>query len=360
MSIGLIITALVLSVFGGTGVLFFKKRGRTRATKTDPTLKSVALTSPSHGTLASISNPQAPPGLDKKLEKTRGSLFGKLAQFLSKGAAGGVSDSDWESIEEVFLAADVGHGTSQILLSAAREALKMERPKELKEILREVSGSFFSSQAHGELQIQTEIKPLVISIVGVNGAGKTTTIGKLAHQLQKSGRTVLLGAVDTFRAGAISQLKVWADRTGAQFVTGREGADPGAVAFDSVTAAKARGLDVVLLDTAGRLHTKSNLMEELKKIHRVVKKVIPEAPHETWLVIDGTLGQNSVIQAKEFQKAIPLTGVIITKLDGTAKGGAVLAIAAELKLPIRYIGIGESVEDLTPFEPKAFVDAILG
>ena len=173
----------------------------------------------------------------------------------------------------------------------------MERPKELKEILREVSGSFFSSQAHGELQIQTEIKPLVISIVGVNGAGKTTTIGKLAHQLQKSGRTVLLGAVDTFRAGAISQLKVWADRTGAQFVTGREGADPGAVAFDSVTAAKARGLDVVLLDTAGRLHTKSNLMEELKKIHKVVKKVIPEAPHETWLVIDGTLGQNSVIQA---------------------------------------------------------------
>ena len=169
-----------------------------------------------------------------------------------------------------------------------------------------------------------------------------------------------MGAVDTFRAGAISQLKVWADRTGAQFVTGREGADPGAVAFDSVTAAKARGLDVVLLDTAGRLHTKANLMEELKKIHRVVKKVIPEAPHETWLVIDGTLGQNSVIQAKEFQKAIPLTGVIITKLDGTAKGGAVLAIAAELKLPIRYIGIGESVEDLTPFEPKAFVDAILG
>jgi fused signal recognition particle receptor len=196
--------------------------------------------------------------------------------------------------------------------------------------------------------------------VGVNGVGKTTTVGKLSAYFSGQGRTVLLGAVDTFRAGAIAQLKVWAERTGSQFVTGREQADPGAVAFDAVTAGKSRGVDVVLLDTAGRLHTKDNLMEELKKIHRVVKKVIPDAPHERWLVLDGTAGQNSVRQAQEFHEALGLTGIIVTKLDGTAKGGVVFSIASDLKLPIRFIGVGEAQEDLISFAPKPYVEALLG
>jgi fused signal recognition particle receptor len=298
--------------------------------------------------------------LDQKLEKTRSSLLGKLGDFLSRSDSSALSSKDWDQIEEILLEADVGFGTTQALLNAAKEKLKDQKGLGLKSVLQEVSESLFGQLKNGKLEFLPEPKPLVISVVGINGAGKTTTVGKLAQQIKNAGKSVLLGAVDTFRAGAISQLKVWADRTDSQFVTGREGGDPGAVAFDSVTAGKARGVDVVLLDTAGRLHTKTNLMEELKKIHRVIKKVIPEAPHETWLVIDGTLGQNSVIQAKEFQKSLDLTGVIVTKLDGTAKGGAVLAIASELKLPIRYIGVGESIEDLTPFEPRAFVDAILG
>ena len=227
-------------------------------------------------------------------------------------------------------------------------------------MIQEESEGLFSGLQHSLLPTESWPKPYVISIVGVNGAGKTTTIGKLAHRFTSGGKTVLIGACDTFRAAAISQLKVWADRAGTQFVTGREGADPGAVAFDSVTAGKARNLDVVLLDTAGRLHTKTNLMDELKKVDRVIKKVIPEAPHETWLVLDGTTGQNALQQAREFQKILALTGVVITKLDGTAKGGAILAVASELKLPIKFIGIGEAIEDLIPFEPRPFIQAILG
>lgn len=342
-------TVLVISILGvgalagAIGVFLFKKRKpRGPAEK------------------AESEQTQGKPLLDLKLEKTRNSLLGKLGEFLTRGDSSALNSKDWDQIEEILLEADVGYGTTQTLLNAAKERLKDQKDSTLKRVLHEVSENLFVQLKNGKLEFPPEPKPLVISVVGINGAGKTTTVGKLAQQIKNSGKTVLLGAVDTFRAGAISQLKVWADRTEAQFVTGREGADPGAVAFDAVTAAKARGVDVVLLDTAGRLHTKTNLMEELKKIHRVIKKVIPEAPHETWLVIDGTLGQNSVIQAKEFLKSLDLTGVIVTKLDGTAKGGAVLSIASELKLPIRYIGVGESVEDLTPFEPRAFVDAILG
>ncbi len=338
--IGLLGTAILL------GAALFWGLNRKRTTTPSP----IAETTP----------PKLPSLLSQRLEKTRGSILGRLSQFLNREGADGLSLEDWNQIEEVLLEADVGYGTTQLLLNTAKDQLKTHKELGLKEVLRQVSENLFTFEKDGFLGEGVDKKPWVISVVGINGAGKTTTIGKLAQQFKASGKTVLLGAVDTFRAGAISQLKVWADRTGAQFITGREGADPGAVAFDSVTAARARGVDVVLLDTAGRLHTKSNLMEELKKIHRVVKKVIPEAPHETWLVIDGTLGQNSVVQAKEFQKALDLTGIIVTKLDGTAKGGAILAIASELKLPIRYIGVGESVEDLTPFESKSFIDAILG
>lgn len=293
--------------------------------------------------------------LSQQLASTRTSLFGRLGKFFGKG--GELQAAEWEELEEVLLEGDVGVHTVNQLVERVRAKSKGAHAS-LRDLFHAETEALFSSQSHGLPALSS--KPYVISIVGVNGVGKTTTIGKLAHAFKSSGKNVLLGAADTFRAAAISQLRVWSERAGVDFVAGREGGDPGAVAFDSVTAGKARGMDVVLLDTAGRLHTKSNLMEELKKVHRVVKKVIPEAPHETWLVIDGTLGQNSVAQAREFQKTLELTGVIVTKLDGTAKGGAVLAIASELKLPIRFIGVGEQMDDLVPFEPKPFVSAILG
>ncbi len=298
------------------------------------------------------------PNLTDRLAKTRGALLSRLSLLARSDS--NLQAAEWAEVEEALLGGDVGIQTATLLLDKVRGRLNGNGGGSIKDLIREESAGLFDGLAHGLPALSLIPKPYVISIVGINGVGKTTTIGKLARYFTDQGKTLLLGAGDTFRAAAISQLKVWADRVNAQFVAGREGGDPGAVAFDAVTAAKARGIDIVLLDTAGRLHTKANLMEELKKVHRVVKKVLPEAPHEIWLVIDGTLGQNSVQQAKEFQKVLELTGVIVTKLDGTAKGGAILTIASELKLPIRFIGVGEAVEDLIPFEPKPFVDAILG
>lgn len=297
--------------------------------------------------------------LSDRLTRTRGGILGKIGQLFGKSAGEKILDTEWEQLEEALLAGDVGIQTVGKMLDGVKGKVKSESSPDLRKLLREEGEALFSGLSHGFPSGDLP-KPYVISVVGVNGAGKTTTIGKLAQRFSSEGKTVLLGAGDTFRAAAIGQLKVWAERTGAQFVTGREGADPGAVAFDSVSAAVARGVDVVLLDTAGRLHTKTNLMEELKKIHRVIKKVMPEAPHEIWLVLDGTAGQNSLNQAKEFQKVLELTGVVVTKLDGTAKGGAILSVASELRLPIRFIGIGEAAEDLIPFQPRPFLEAILG
>lgn len=303
--------------------------------------------------------PKAAP-LSQKLSRTRG-LFGKLEKIWGSGESKALEQKQWDELEEALLEADVGFSTTTALIEKVRARVKSGDPKPMRDLMREECEALFTVIPQGpQISNPLPTKPFVVSIVGINGVGKTTTIGKVAHRFIAGGQTVLMGAGDTFRAAAISQLKVWSERVGAQFVTGREGGDPGAVAFDAVTAAKARAVDLVLLDTAGRLHTKSNLMEELKKVHRVMKKVIPEAPHETWLVVDGTLGQNSVQQAKEFQKILDLTGVIVTKLDGTAKGGAILAITSELKLPIRFIGVGESMEDLVPFDPKLYTDAILG
>lgn len=262
-----------------------------------------------------------------------------------------------DELEEVLLTSDMGAAMAQHLLEKA--AANPEK-------LSDGAGQAVKTEMKALLSLDHKTieelcqahRPLVISVVGINGAGKTTTIGKLAHQLSQSGKKVLLGAADTFRAGAIGQLKTWAERSGAEFVTGREGADPGAVAFDAITAAKAREVDVVLIDTAGRLHTKSNLMDELKKIHKVIKKVDPIAPHETWLVVDGTLGQNSLNQAREFQDCLGLTGLVLTKMDGTAKGGAILPITKELSLPVVFMGIGEGLDDLVPFDAEKFVDAI--
>jgi fused signal recognition particle receptor len=201
--------------------------------------------------------------------------------------------------------------------------------------------------------------PVVLLFVGVNGTGKTTTIGKLAHRWSAAGEKVLLVAGDTFRAAAIDQLQVWGERVGAPVIAHQPGADPSAVVFDALQAARARGFSRVLIDTAGRLHTKKNLMEELKKLHRVTARELPGAPHETFLVLDAVTGTNGLVQAKEFHAAVPLTGVILTKLDGTAKGGIAVAIARELSLPIRYVGVGEALDDLQPFDPAAYVDALL-
>lgn len=292
----------------------------------------------------------------KSLARTR-EILGPIIHLSSSEP---ITQKEWESIEESLLVSDIGTRTTEILMSRLKENIQKGNGKTIRSLLQAEGESLLANLEHGALWKRISERPLVISIVGVNGAGKTTTVGKLSQFFRNQKMTVLIAAADTFRAAAIDQLRVWAERTQAQFVTGREGADPGAVAFDSVNAAKARGVDVVLLDTAGRLHTKTPLMDELVKIHRVIKKVIPEAPHETWLVVDGTTGQNAIQQAREFQKRLPLSGVIVTKLDGTAKGGALLSITSELNLPIKYIGIGEAMEDLVPFEPHSFIQALLG
>jgi fused signal recognition particle receptor len=323
------------------------------ATSLTPGLSALELGEPPAEGVAPVET-----GLEQRLGKTRKSFWDRMGKFLKLTPGHALTDSEWDEIEEALLLADVGVQTSATLMGKVKERLKLESALGLRTLFTQESEQLFGGLPHGRLDL-SKAHPLVISIVGVNGVGKTTTIGKLAALFASEGKKVLIGAGDTFRAAAITQLKTWSDRASSDFVTGREGGDPGAVAFDALTAAKARGMDVVLFDTAGRLHTKSNLMEELKRVHKVMKKVIPEAPHETWLVIDGTLGQNSVQQAREFTKMVDVTGVVVTKLDGTAKGGALFSIVNELKLPIRFIGLGEKAEDLVPFEPKPFVDAIL-
>jgi len=262
-------------------------------------------------------------------------------------------------IEEILFTADIGANTAQSLLESIYEKAEKKSltdPEKIISLLKQeamtrvnIPAAPFDTDAH---------KPFVLMVVGVNGTGKTTTIGKLASFLRAKEKTVLLAAADTFRAAADEQLAVWASRSGCELVRGSEGADPASVVFNALTAAKARGSDVVIADTAGRLHTKFNLMEELKKVDRVVKKVVPDAPHETWLVIDANTGQNAINQAREFKNAVNITGLILTKLDGTAKGGVIIGICDELKIPVRYIGIGEAIEDLRPFDPEAFCDAL--
>lgn len=306
-----------------------------------------------------IEAPRERDPLSGRLSKTREGLFGRFSELLRSNGTQGVLQEQLDQIEEILLEGDVGAATSAFLVEKLRKQEAQEN-RSLTQRIQQEMVELLSVPAEALEDLMKQHKPFVISVVGINGAGKTTTIGKLAHYFRAKGKSVLLGAGDTFRAGAISQLKTWAERTGSDFVTGREGADPGAVAFDSVSAAKSRGADVVIIDTAGRLHTKANLMEELKKINKVIKKVIPDAPHETWIVLDGTLGQNSLVQAREFKDVLGLTGVVVTKLDGTAKGGAVLAVSKELALPVRFVGVGESAEDLITFQPNRFVEAIFG
>ena len=270
-----------------------------------------------------------------------------------------ITDELMEELEEVLLSADIGVKTSYDLLELVQEKVRRKELGDahaLKNCLKEEMLALLKSD-EGKLDM-SNASPFVIMVIGVNGVGKTTTIGKLASKFKAEGKKVIIGAGDTFRAAAIDQLSIWGERCQIEVIKHQDGSDPAAVAYDATEAAKARGADVLILDTAGRLHTKTNLMEELKKLKRVMTKVIPEAPHEVLLVLDAATGQNAISQAKLFNEAIGITGLAVTKLDGTPKGGVVIGIADELKIPIRYIGIGEKVEDLRDFDASEFVEAL--
>lgn len=283
------------------------------------------------------------------LAKARKTFFEGISQLL-KGKR--ISKEVLEELEERLITADVGYETTQYIIEKLKQTQTDDAFNTLKEILIELLVD------NNQINVESD-KPFVITIVGVNGTGKTTTAAKLAAYFQSLGKTVVLGAADTFRAAAIEQLQEWGNRIGCTVISHNEGADSAAVAFDTVNHAKAKQKDIVIIDTAGRLHTKKNLMEELRKVHRVIGKVVEKAPHEVLLVIDATTGQNGLVQAKIFKEMVDVTGVVITKLDGTAKGGIALAIKKELGLPIKFIGVGEGIEDLRPFDAKDFVDALL-
>ena len=271
-----------------------------------------------------------------------------------------IDQSAIDGLEEGLLGADVGAELTMSIVGRLESRVRDERitsMERLTEVIREETRALIPRRETQTIDT-TRAKPFVVLVVGVNGTGKTTTIAKLASRWTSEGKTVLLGAADTFRAAAIEQLQLWADRIGVQMIKHKAGSDPGAVAHDTITAAKSRGADVVLIDTAGRLHNKSHLMQELTKIRRVIEKELPGAPHETLLVIDGTTGQNGVSQAAAFLEAAKVTGMIITKLDGTAKGGVILSIMRQFDIPVKFVGVGEGAEDLIPFDPGAYVDTL--
>jgi fused signal recognition particle receptor len=296
-----------------------------------------------------------PATLRKGLARTRGGMIARLAD-LFRGRRE-IDPALLSEIEEVLLTSDVGVKTTQALVQRLHERLENKELGDTEKVWAALRGEAEKILAGGgRLRLRT--KPEVVMVVGVNGSGKTTTIGKLASKLKAQGKSVVLGAGDTFRAAAVQQLEVWGEREGATVIKGKEGADPSSVLFEAVNTAKEKGADVVLCDTAGRLHTKTNLMEELQKVRRTIGKALDGAPHETLLVLDATNGQNALEQAKQFKEAIDITGVVLTKLDGTAKGGVILAIADELKLPVRYIGIGERAADLREFDAGEFVEAL--
>jgi fused signal recognition particle receptor len=297
------------------------------------------------------------------------SLFARLKDGLKKTRdqiatiVSGVKtfdDTFYETLEDALVQADIGYEASLDFVNRLKSDIKLKSiatPEDAYKSLKELLASDLTVLDEPK---KMDAKPWVILVVGVNGAGKTTTIGKLAHEFQAAGKKVVLGAVDTFRAGAIAQLKIWADRTGSDFVAQQEGSDPASVAFDALEAAKSRGADVLILDTAGRLHNKTNLMNELEKIVRVIKRNVPEAPHETLLVVDATTGQNALNQAKVFNEITGLTGFVITKLDGTSKGGIAVAMTKRFGIPIRKIGVGEGIDDLQDFNPESYAEAMLG
>jgi len=292
------------------------------------------------------------------LEKTKQNLVSKVEQITSGRR---VDESLFEELEEVLIEADCGVATAMFLVDQLRERAREEKITEAEELRRVLQEEMVALLEKNAAPLKTPAeKPYVIMVVGVNGAGKTTTIAKLAYRFQQENAKVLLAAGDTFRAGAIEQLGVWANRLGVELIAHQEGSDPAAVAYDAINAAKARDSDVLIIDTAGRLQTKVNLMSELSKIHRVVKRELGRDLDEVLLVVDATTGQNALSQGKIFQEAVPLSGIALTKLDGTAKGGIVLALASELELAVKLVGVGEQYEDLQDFDARAFVAALFG
>ena len=285
------------------------------------------------------------------LRKTRGSLMNSINSMLN--AFGKVDDELFDELEEILIAGDVGINTSGRICAELRRRAKEEHIKDAAEV-RELLQQTVAEMLSGENELKLTTKPSVVLVIGVNGVGKTTSISKLAARLKAEGKTVLLGAADTFRAAAIDQLAIWAERAGCDIIKHGPGADPTAVVFDTISAAKARGADVVICDTAGRLHNKKNLMDELAKMHRIIDRELPDADKETLLVLDATTGQNAVNQAREFKQVADISGIVLTKLDGTARGGVVLAIQEDLKVPVKFVGVGEGVDDLQPFDPEEF------
>lgn len=300
--------------------------------------------------------------LDKGLEKTKESFFGKIARAVAGKSK--VDDDVLDNLEEVLVTSDVGVETTLSIIQRIEERVARDKyvgTDELNRILREEISNLLTennSQDTEGYTIPEGKKPYVIMVVGVNGVGKTTTIGKLAYQFKKAGLKVCLGAADTFRAAAVEQIVIWGERVGVPVIKQSMGSDPASVAFDTVSHAVANDIDVVLIDTAGRLHNKKGLMDELSKIKRVMQKVVPDAPHDVMLVLDGSTGQNAFEQAKQFTQATQVTSMAITKLDGTAKGGVVIGISDQFKIPVRYIGLGEGMEDLQPFNRREFVDSL--
>jgi fused signal recognition particle receptor len=299
---------------------------------------------------------------ERALQRTRKGLFGRLGGLFQRAD---FDDDLWDELEEILIASDTGLPTTEAILGRVRQQVKDEGVKEsarVRELLREELIAILEAPRKRPLAWERAGAPrmLIVLVIGVNGAGKTTSIAKLAHAFTRDGATVILGAADTFRAAAVEQLKIWGERVGVRVVAHKAGADPSAVVFDTLTAAEAAKADFVIIDTAGRLQTKTNLMEELKKMSRIIQRNHPDGPHETLLVLDATMGQNGMSQARNFTEAVGVTGIVLAKLDGTAKGGIAFAIAHDLGIPVRYIGTGEKVDDLSPFDPHDFVDSLMG
>jgi fused signal recognition particle receptor len=299
--------------------------------------------------------------LKKGLEKTHQNIFNKIDKLVNAKAE--IDDDFLDNLEEILLSSDVGVNTTEKIIDNLKSRIKeekYERTDQLNSILRdELKKAFISGNGTVSKPFEITSKPYVIVVVGVNGVGKTTSIGKLAYNYKNAGYKVLIGAADTFRAAANEQLETWAKRSGTEIIQLAQGSDPSAVVYNTIQSAVAKKYDVCIIDTAGRLHTKTNLMEELSKIKRVIQKQLPEAPNEVLLVIDATTGQNGMVQAREFGNAIGITGLVLTKLDGTAKGGIVLKISSEMKIPVKYIGVGEQIDDLQVFDKESFVNALL-
>lgn len=290
------------------------------------------------------------------LAKTRNALSENVTRIINSFTK--IDEELFDELEEILIMSDIGYATAEHICSELRAKVKAEGVTD-PALIKEFLGEIIENIIEGDDSLNLSTKPSIILVIGVNGVGKTTSIGKLAAQLKEQGNKVLLGAADTFRAAAIEQLEVWAERAGVEMIKSVEGTDPASVVFDTIAAAKARKSDVIICDTAGRLHNKKNLMDELAKINRIINRELPDAAKETFLVLDATTGQNAVNQAREFKNVTDITGIILTKLDGTAKGGVVLSIKNELQIPVKFIGVGEGIDDLQPFNSKEFAQSII-